>query len=277
MTKRVIFNADDNGRTPSVAQGILEAHLNGAVTSSTMMMNMPFAREAIRLGKEKSDCFSLGVHLNLTLGKPLCDPVNIASIVDQSGSFFTRAELLQRVPSIEPEHVRREWTAQVDAFLESGYSPDHIDSHHHIAGFDETWLETYLELARTYDLALRPFLPDDFSNKDLERNFPKKMHHFLCECARQAVQTSELNSPDILLSGFFGSNASLDHLLSMLSGLCDGVTEIICHPGYSDAALARTSDYTHGREHELRLLSDPSLPKWIRAHDVELCSYRSAW
>ena len=40
MTKKLIVNADDFGRTPSVTEGILRAHKEGIVTSTTAMMNI---------------------------------------------------------------------------------------------------------------------------------------------------------------------------------------------------------------------------------------------
>ena len=41
MTRQLIVNADDFGRTRGVSAGILRAHLDGIVTSTTAMMNMP--------------------------------------------------------------------------------------------------------------------------------------------------------------------------------------------------------------------------------------------
>ena len=41
MPKHLVVNADDYGRTASIAAGIRKAHREGIVTSTTAMMNMP--------------------------------------------------------------------------------------------------------------------------------------------------------------------------------------------------------------------------------------------
>ena len=42
-TKRVVVNADDFGFSEGVTEGILRAHADGIVTSTTIMANMPAA------------------------------------------------------------------------------------------------------------------------------------------------------------------------------------------------------------------------------------------
>ncbi len=41
MSRRLIVNADDFGRTRGTSAGIIRAHLNGIVTGTTAMMNLP--------------------------------------------------------------------------------------------------------------------------------------------------------------------------------------------------------------------------------------------
>ena len=53
----------------------------------------------------------------------------------------------------------------------------------------------------------------------------------------------------------------------------DGVTELMCHPGYADEALA-VSSYCAQREGELRGLSDPRVKAAVAAAGARLISYR---
>jgi chitin disaccharide deacetylase len=62
--RQLIVNADDFGLTEQVSRGILDAHRDGIVTSTTLMANgaafdaaVAMSRQAPRLG--------IGVHLNL--------------------------------------------------------------------------------------------------------------------------------------------------------------------------------------------------------------------
>jgi hypothetical protein len=45
--RRLIVNADDFGWSDAVTAGILQAHLGGILTSTTVMMNLPGAAAAI--------------------------------------------------------------------------------------------------------------------------------------------------------------------------------------------------------------------------------------
>lgn len=50
---KLIINADDFGRTRGINYGIVEAIKNGVLSSTTIMMNMPYAEHAINLAKKK--------------------------------------------------------------------------------------------------------------------------------------------------------------------------------------------------------------------------------
>ena len=76
MGKQLIVNADDYGRSPGVSRGILRAHREGIVTSTTVMINQPDVEaqleEALtypRLG--------IGLHLVFSAWRPLLPPMSI--------------------------------------------------------------------------------------------------------------------------------------------------------------------------------------------------------
>ena len=74
MTKRLIVNADDFGRTHQVSDGILSAHCDGIVTSTTVMMSMPGAARDLTRALAEAPKLGLGVHLVFTAGRPLLPP-----------------------------------------------------------------------------------------------------------------------------------------------------------------------------------------------------------
>src|SRR5688500_7142073 len=63
----LIVNADDLGYDPAVTRGILRAMRQGVVTSTTLMVNTPWAEDAAR----EADELSVGLHLNLARHPPL--------------------------------------------------------------------------------------------------------------------------------------------------------------------------------------------------------------
>lgn len=52
-----------------------------------------------------------------------------------------------------------------------------------------------------------------------------------------------------------------------------GVTELMCHPGYADAALS-VSSYCAQREVELRAFCDPRVKEAIAAAGVRCITYK---
>lgn len=66
---------------------------------------------------------------------------------------------------------------------------------------------------------------------------------------------------------------SVESLIEILrTGLADGVTELICHPGYVDPSLQ--SGYAREREAELATLCDPRVREAIRAAGARLVGFR---
>jgi chitin disaccharide deacetylase len=129
--KRLIVNADDFGYTPGVTRGILRAHKNGIVTSTTVMINMPYAEESLRMAREQAPDLGVGLHLNLTAGTPLSAPNLVPDLVDKNGEFLSRETLLPKLSSIDPGQLACEIQAQAQRFVElMGKPPDHLDSHH---------------------------------------------------------------------------------------------------------------------------------------------------
>ena len=65
MIKRLIVNADDYGLSEGVCLGILKAHRDGILTSTTCMMNMENIEKYLEMTKDYPN-LGLGVHLNIT-------------------------------------------------------------------------------------------------------------------------------------------------------------------------------------------------------------------
>ena len=82
MIKKLIVNADDFGLSEGVCLGILKAHRDGILTSTTCMMNMENIEKYLEMTKAYPN-LGLGVHLNITVGKPLTK----VSFIDEKGNI----------------------------------------------------------------------------------------------------------------------------------------------------------------------------------------------
>jgi chitin disaccharide deacetylase len=133
MTFLVIVNADDFGLTSGVNRSILSCHLSGSVTSTTLMTNMPACEEAGEIGRTHPS-LGVGLHFNLTSGRPISDPGKVPSLTDEGGNLVSRGELMKRAlfGALRPEHVETEFFAQIARMKALGLRPSHIDSHQHV-------------------------------------------------------------------------------------------------------------------------------------------------
>jgi predicted glycoside hydrolase/deacetylase ChbG (UPF0249 family) len=114
--RNLIVNADDFGLSAAVNAGILEAHERGIVTSTSMMVRKPAAREAASLAAPHA---SLAIGLHLDLGQ-----------WDYEAGEWKVA--YENCPPDDPAAVDAECRAQLAAFRDLlGRDPTHLDSHQH--------------------------------------------------------------------------------------------------------------------------------------------------
>jgi chitin disaccharide deacetylase len=117
VERSLIVNADDFGQSPSVNAGVIEAHERGIVTSASMMVCWPAAREAAEYGRGEQ-MLSVGLHLDL------------GQWTFAEGEWTADYE---RVPLTNPDEVQREIHRQLGLFRELvGRDPTHLDSHQHV-------------------------------------------------------------------------------------------------------------------------------------------------
>ena len=67
---RVIINGDDLGYTMGINEGMVLASQKGILRSTTAVMNGAYINEGAEMLREHPE-IGVGLHLNLTLGKPL--------------------------------------------------------------------------------------------------------------------------------------------------------------------------------------------------------------
>jgi predicted glycoside hydrolase/deacetylase ChbG (UPF0249 family) len=277
MTRTLIVNADDFGRTRGISAGIVHAHLHGLVTTTTAMVNLPGALQDVAQASHEAPTLGLGVHLNITCGRPLLDPADVPSLVAPDGCFQTPDALIASGHRPDPVHVEREWRAQINAFLSTGALLDHLDSHHHAALFSPQMWALCLTLADECGCGVRPPAPRETSDDVLFSRFPSDARRFATGMAWQMLADRGVPSPEHLVTRFFAGRARLPTLLSILDSLPDGTTELMCHPGWLDAVLLSGSGYAREREVELHALTSSRPIQMTARRGVLRSTYRQAF
>src|SRR3981081_1226976 len=86
VTRNLIVNADDLGWTVGVNRGIEGAHRNGIVTSASLLANGGAFAEAVELARGTRG-LGVGVHLNLSDGRPIAPRESVPTLVNGAGEF----------------------------------------------------------------------------------------------------------------------------------------------------------------------------------------------
>ena len=86
MKKYVIIRADDLGFSEAVNFGIAKTVKEGPVRTVGLMVNMRAAEHGLNLLDQTGCC--IGLHSNISVGRPVCRPDEIPTLVDREGKFY---------------------------------------------------------------------------------------------------------------------------------------------------------------------------------------------
>jgi len=154
----LIVNADDFGLSDGINEGIAKAHEHGIVTSASLMVRWPAARQAAAYGRAHPD-LSLGLHIDL-----------------RESAY--RMDSWEWVPVYEfdvhdSKAVEKEIKRQLDVFRRFvGDDPTHVDSHQHVHHYEPVH-SLVRELAEELQLPLRHYTPSVQYSGDFYGQTPK--------------------------------------------------------------------------------------------------------
>jgi predicted glycoside hydrolase/deacetylase ChbG (UPF0249 family) len=264
----LIVNADDYGLTEGVSLGILRAHRDGIVTSTSALAVAPaFTVTAGWL----ADHPNLGVGAHLAAAgedPPLLTAAEVPTLVDRRGRFrLSWRQLLPHLAAgrVDPADVEREFGAQLGLLAEHGIRPTHLDTHQHLHLWPPIG-RVVIELARRHGVgAVR--VPR--SRKRTPTGLTvRRLGHRLAG----GVATAGLRAPQDfagLDEGGAMVSARLERVLARLGGERPDTAEVALHPGEAhDPARSRYRwGYRWGDE-----LAASTAP-WAR-HAIEAAGFR---
>ncbi len=274
-TPRLVVTADDFGLSPGVDHGILKAFRVGIVRSTALLVNFPDFRDSVaRLRQEPG--LEVGIHLNLTAGRPVLPAKRVPSLVGIDGTFHNFATFFARVAlsQIDWGEVTLEWRAQFECGLNQGCRFTFITSHQHVhmlpkgthicaklahefgvlaVRLTNFRLSEMLWPLRSKALALGPFVPT--ARGVFQRS------GVICN-------TSTLEIPPR------NPGSALGQVCRTLGKLDAGVHELICHPAYEDSVLEARDTYVTGRRNELTVLEHAKLRLFLTTAGIEQMTFR---
>lgn len=281
--KRLIINADDLGADEARNRGIFEAIEAGRVTSVSILVNGDGFEDALERWNSfgKTD-ISLGIHINLSEGKPICQDLQI--LAGQDGFFRGKQvahALLKKPLEVELEReIQKEIKAQIDLLKVFKAPITHLDGHQHIHVAPVVLPIALSEASKNKIQWIR--LPDEphpslltlMAQADTQDE--TVMFSNLGMAARSFVMSSEIESCDHFRGLYLKGKLDIALIGEILQNLPMGLTEMMVHPGrISDTGSAGSFGgfSTIEREKELSALLDPAFPSLLEKYGVSLIPF----
>jgi len=285
--RNLIVNADDLGWTHGVNRGIAEAHRNGIVTSASLIANGCAFEAGVQTASE-SPRLGVGVHLNLSDGKPVAPAEQVKSLLDENGDFSGGPEaLLFRLTakSLVTKDVQTEWNAQIEKVRAAGIRPTHLDGHKHVQMLPGLFAVA-LRLARKHGIeavrvaheasSLRAALTigSEATGVMLKQGVQARGLKLLARDAREMTERAGIGTADYFCGIAQTGVLTKKGVQQLLASLPEGTTELMCHPGYADADLEKSATRLQkSRQTELEILTDKEIRKSIAALGIRLINY----
>lgn len=272
--------ADDYGLSYAVSVGILEALDAGRLTAVSALVNgsrwPAMGRELLR----HADNADVGLHFNLTLGRPLGPMPKFAP----TGTFppiakVVRAAMRGKLPM---EEIRAEIDRQLDRFESiMDRRPNFVDGHQHVHGLPGI-RDALIEAMAARKLAGRAWLrnPGDGMHRILLRGayISKALAvRGLSSGLKRAARRHGFATNDGF-SGFSDFHPGKDYAKAFESYLrAPGRRHLVmCHPGHVDDELKAQDRVTITREQELAFLLSPRLPEMLERRRLKLARLSAA-
>ena len=262
MKRKIIVVADDFGLSEAFNLGVIKAYSDGIVSSLNLIVNLESSKHAISLVKEHCPEVELSLHVNYVQGKPVSNPEDIPTLVDENGEFYRSKYWVNEgnssgkcMGSINPsvDDLYRECMAQIEYFKElTGHYPVSFDAH-------------------------------SVATKNVEEAFTRTAKEKHVRCPYYANGKPELhehslidrNGESILMRG-----SRLDDWINDTSNLLNSpypVNILHFHPGYIDKYILDNSSLTLPRCYDLDTLCDPELKSWLKEQNMEVITFRDAY
>ncbi len=283
--KQLILNADDFGLTRGVNEGIVRAHLEGILTSTTLMATSRGFDDAVARAKAAPH-LGVGCHLVLVGGTAVSPPAEIPSLVDADGKLpTTLAGFVAKVSSgaVRPRDIERELGAQIEKIRRAGIDPTHLDTHKHTHAHPVV-MKALGRVARDAGITRIRKPAEDLSASWKSQSAGGRSWSRLASAAavravepwfRSLAQRYHLRTPGHFLGLAMTGRLSAAALCQLIDMLPEGTTEIMLHPGVCDADLARTgSRLQKQRQLEMEALLAPEARDAVQSKGVRLISYR---
>lgn len=290
---RVLVHADDLGLSKGITDSILHCVDEGAVNSTSILVNGEAFDYALRESSRRDD-LRVALHFNLVEGRPVAPAEEVDLLLDGGGffrhSFFSLWLLHLRSTAEARLRLERQVRAELDAQVETlqrarhGTTRLHLDGHRHLHLVPFVFAEI---LRAAEDLGISrirlinepwPIDAQSLKNCTLPQVAKHTLLRVLSKRFRGALDAHGITYPDlflgILLNGACPTSATADLLKRRTSAQNGSETdmEILFHPGRAAAGEEdlwhrypgfRHFYFSKRRDLEVRTLKSAEFRMWL--------------
>ena len=221
----IITNADDFGKSHEVNLGIVEGFRRGMLQRTTLMVNMPFADEAVKLARENGFFDKVGLHLNLTEGLSLTENIRhifwLCPEQDLTSRIIPYLRRHWKLTRQEQVFIHEEMKAQFDKYMAYGLPLRHVDSHQHVHN-EYVICRMLCDLAMEYRFRSMRIARDLIPLNNWKQRLKSLYKAWINHCIRARFSSTD----------HFGS---YEDYLNYFKG--EGSVEIMLHPCLEDGKL----------------------------------------
>jgi predicted glycoside hydrolase/deacetylase ChbG (UPF0249 family) len=188
--------------------------------------------------------------------------------------------------SVLLEEVEREWDAQIQKVRDIGIEPTHLDGHRHVQMLPGLF-EIVLRLAKRHGIAavrisheessLRAALSSGAKQKGtvvMKQGVQARGLKLLARDAREQAERAGIAAADYFCGIAQTGELTREGVLRLLEILPEGTTELMCHPGYADADLAKSATRLQAsRQAELEILTNTQIRNLVASQGIRLVDY----
>lgn len=240
----MIINADDFGYSPKVNDAVCECFRRGLINRTTVMVNMPFCEDALKLARENGFLEKVGLHLNLTEGRALSEEMRNSPLCDENGimkgtfhiPFKARIYLNKKIRNA----IYAEAVAQMEKYFEMGFKLKHMDSHN--------YTHTYFSVWTAVSKAMKKY---GFDSTRISRNVSPEGFSFAFAVYKNIInfliRNFKVGGKKLFTSSYFCSVQDFEQ--SENKEKIKDSLELMTHPVYIDGVL---TDNTLPKPHPFR-------------------------
>lgn len=270
QARRLIVNADDFGRSPSINAAVIRAHQEGILTTVSLMVNEPACAEAVQLAKANSK-LGVGLHLTLLMGRAGLPPAQIPGLVDEQGNF-SNAPAATGARYFFRRNLRAQLRAEIHAqfarFRATGLKLDHVNGHLHMHLHPVVFsilMEDAAELGITHlRLTREPFWMDVplAAGNRLYRASHALIYFCLSGNARGRLHRSNIRHTQRVFGLLQNARVDESYVTKLLSRLPGGDSELYSHPSLDEF------------RHEFEALVSPRVKALVASEKIQLIRYQ---